>query len=172
MAVGQPFGDSHYTLRGDAAADAVTLDLTTPEEAGAFGGELVAMDPWARLGSRAESLARSLAESHLEKRCFTVRYGSERAGVVVIRFPWLGGPYLNLLAILAPYQGKGIGRATLDWMESEARATSARNCWLCVSAFNSAAIGFYKGCGYCPAALLDDLIKDGEDELLMRKRIV
>ncbi len=169
----QPFGGSRYILPPGPADDVpIILVLTTRAEAEAFGGELTAMDPWSRLGSEPQNMANFLAVSSQEKRCFSIHYGNERAGAVVVRFPWLTGPYLNLLAVLAPYRRKGLGRATLAWMESEARDAGARNCWLCVSAFNLAAIAFYERCGYSRAALLDDLIKDGEDELLMRKRIV
>lgn len=172
MAIGQPFGHMRYILPPVHPADAaITLFLTTRADADAFGCELVEMDPWARLGSEPQHMAGFLAVSSPEKRCYSIRYGGERAGVIVVRFPWLSGPYLNLLAILAPYRGKGLGRAALAWMENGAREAGARNCWLCVSAFNAPAIAFYERCGYSQAALLDDLIKDGEDELLMRKRI-
>jgi len=43
--------------------------------------------------------------------------------------------------------------------------------WLCVSAFNDAAIGLYRSCGFEHVADLDDLIKDGERESFMRKRL-
>jgi ribosomal protein S18 acetylase RimI-like enzyme len=76
-----------------------------------------------------------------------------------------------MLAILPEHQRGGIGRAVMGWLEREARASGSRNCFLSVSAFNIAAIAFYRKCGYSPTAFLDDLIKDGEDEILMRKRL-
>jgi ribosomal protein S18 acetylase RimI-like enzyme len=56
-------------------------------------------------------------------------------------------------------------------MEEEARAAGARNCFLCVSASNVGAQSFYRRYGYSEAARLDELIKDGEDEILIRKRL-
>jgi ribosomal protein S18 acetylase RimI-like enzyme len=40
-----------------------------------------------------------------------------------------------------------------------------------VSASNVGAQSFYRRYGYSEAARLDELIKDGEDEILMRKRL-
>jgi ribosomal protein S18 acetylase RimI-like enzyme len=113
----------------------------------------------------------ALASSDENRRCFSIWRGGDRAGVIVVRFPWLAGPYLNVFALLPAFQRKGIGRAALAWMEAEALAAGARNCFLCVSGFNTAAHAFYRRNGYSDAALLAELIMDGEDEILMRKRL-
>lgn len=162
------YGASDYVLQ---SGPEITLRLTTQAEAEAFGHELAGMGPWLRLGTTAGQMTGFLAASDGNKRCFTIRHGGKRAGVIAVRFPWLSGPYLNLLAVLPGLQGKGFGGAALSWFEAEARAGAARNCFLCVSAFNSGAIAFYRRNGYGQTALLEDLIKDGEDEILMRKRL-
>ena len=46
-----------------------------------------------------------------------------------------------------------------------------RNLWLCVSAFNVAAQRFYARHGFERVATLAGLLRDGDDELLMRKRL-
>src|SRR5207248_4635940 len=104
----------------------------------------------------------------------TIRYqiecGAELAGAVIILSSWLAGPYLQMLAIMPAYQNRGIGAAILVWFESEAR-DHFRNLWLCVSACNVHAQRFYRMHGYQRVATLEGLLRDGDDELLMRKRL-
>lgn len=172
MADDPPFRGSHYVLKpGVAGEPELALRLTAGADAEIFGPALAAMDPWARLGTSSARMTSFLVPSDGNKRCFSIWRGGERAGAIVLRFPWLAGPYLNLLAVLSPYQHIGVGRAALAWLEAEALAGGARNSFLCVSAFNTRAHAFYRRNGYDDAAPLDDLIKDGEDEILMRKRL-
>ena len=91
------------------------------------------------------------------------------AGAVSIRFPWLKGPYLELLALLPPFQRQGIGAGILTWFENEASALGARNVWVCASSFNDGALRFYESHGFRPAAMLRGLVADGYDEILLRK---
>ncbi len=172
MADATPFQDREHVLRpADAGQAEIVLKPTEPADAETLGSVVAAMDPWARNGATAAMMTWSLAASDQNRRCFTIWHGADRAGAVVVRHPWLTGPYLNLLAVVPAFQGRGLGGLALAWMETEARASGARNCFLCVAAFNDAARAFYRRNGYTDAALLDDLIKDGEDEILMRKRL-
>ena len=82
----------------------------------------------------------------------------------------MSGPYLQMLAILPAHQNQGIGSRILGWFEEEARE-HFRNLWLCVSGFNFDAQRFYQAHGYALVATLDGLMRDGDAELLMRKRI-
>jgi ribosomal protein S18 acetylase RimI-like enzyme len=167
-----PFSNDRYSLHQRSADGAVILlRQTTRADADTLGRQIADIDPWARLGSRREDLIAFLSLTNDAKRCFTILSDGDRAGAVVVRHPWLIGPYLNMLAILPEHQRGGVGRAVMGWLEREARAGGSRNCFLSVSAFNIAAIAFYRKCGYSPTAFLDDLIKDGEDEILMRKRL-
>lgn len=172
MADVTPFEDSEHVLRPGGAGHAeIVLRPTAPADAEILGSVVAGMDPWARLGATAAMMTWTLAASDQNRRCFTIWHGPDRAGAIVVRHPWLTGPYLNLLAVVPALQGRGVGRLALTWMETEALAFGARSCFLCVSAFNDGARAFYGRHGYADAALLDDLIKDGEDEILMRKRL-
>lgn len=116
-------------------------------------------------------MARGLAEPAPGARAFALHCDQELAGAVLVRSPWMAGPYLNILAVFPSHQRKGLGAAVLDWLVAEARAAEARNAWLCVSAFNVPARRFYEAHGFAEAARLDGLLVDHEDELLMRKRL-
>ena len=117
----------------------------------------------------ADALARFLASSDGGVSRYLVEIGGKQAGAVSVRYPWLKGPYLELLAILPAYQGAGVGSAILGWFEQEAIRLRARNLFVCASSFNARALRFYGRHGFQPAATLHGLVADGYDEILLRK---
>ncbi len=140
-------------------------------EAAALGAAFAAIDPWAAYKSTPARLAAFFAATEVDAPRWSIRNGDdELIGAVVIRAPWLHGPYLQFLGLLPGHQGSGAGAAVLGWMEREARPVS-RNLWLCVSGINTRAQAFYARHGFERAGTLDALAADGMDEILMRKRL-
>lgn len=140
------------------------------EQAAVIADTLAGMDPWLTLGYSAEALARSLVVPHPDlTRYLAVRDG-EAQGLVVVRYPWLHGAYIELLAVLPAAQRRGVGRAALAYIESCYRGRTA-NLWLLVSGFNTGARCFYAKHGFCPIGVIADLVVAGQDEVLMRKVI-
>lgn len=132
----------------------------------AVAARLSQMDPWLRLGYHAAALGRYLtAESAALARWAITRDGAVR-GVVAVRFPWLRGPYLELLAVLPEAQGDGLGAAVLGWLQEEAAREG--NLWVMVSAFNADARRFYARHGFAEIGRVPDLVRPGHDEVLMR----
>ncbi len=81
----------------------------------------------------------------------------------------LGG-YLRLLAVLEPYQGRGLGAQLLAAYEAEAARASAHS-FLLTSHSNAGAQRFYERFGYRRVGLLPSLVVEGEDEALYWKRL-
>lgn len=81
----------------------------------------------------------------------------------------LGG-YLRLLAVLGPFQGRGLGAALLAAYEAETARTSA-HAFLLTSESNPGAQRFYERLGYRRVGLLPSLVVQGEDEALYWKRL-
>ncbi len=81
----------------------------------------------------------------------------------------LGG-YLRLLAVLEPFQGRGIGRELLAAYEAETARVSA-HAFLLTSQSNAGAQRFYERLGYRRVGLLPSLVVEGEDEALYWKRL-
>jgi GNAT superfamily N-acetyltransferase len=130
---------------------------------------IVAMPPWSVMRYSADALTRFLAAPDGGVSRYLVQVGGEQAGAVSVRYPWLKGPYLELLALLPPFQGRGIGSAVLGWFEQEGLRLGARNLWVCASSFNTSALRFYRHHGFRPAATLAGLVAEGYDEMLLRK---
>lgn len=168
----QPFQSEACVLIPAAPGRAeIGLAPLAEREIGPLSRRLTAIDPWARLGVDPARFEAGLRTRGDAPRRFMLTQGLACIGLVVVRYPWLIGPYLNTLAVLPGHQGGGIGAAVLAWLHEEARRASARSTWLCVSAFNARAIAFYTRHGYAPVAVLDDLIVAGEDEILMRRKL-
>jgi ribosomal protein S18 acetylase RimI-like enzyme len=127
------------------------------------------MPPWSVMAYPAERLAQFLATADGGARRHLVEVDGHEAGLVSVRDPWLKGPYLELLALLPPFQSRGLGSAVLAWLEREAIAGAARNLWVCASSFNGRALRFYERHGFTRAAILPGLVADGYDEILLRK---
>jgi ribosomal protein S18 acetylase RimI-like enzyme len=92
----------------------------------------------------------------------------QEAGIVCCRYPWLFGPFLELLALYPQFQGHGCGREILDWLEEPAAFT---NLWTTVSSFNLRALNFYIKFGFVEIGSLPNLVRPGFDEILLRKII-
>ena len=151
---------------------AVILAGMTPDAAAALGSGLAAIDPWARVDYGSARFARFLDAREDGAQRYRIDAAGALAGAMVVRNPWLAGPYLNTLGLLPGCSGRGIGDVVLTWFETEARHAKARNIWLCVSSFNAGAQRFYRTHGFERTASFDNLAFDGFDEILMRKRLV
>lgn len=147
------------------------LEVITPAGARLLGHGLANIDPWARVGYDPERMMAFLAAVETGATRYQIMADGLPAGVLVMRNPWLHGPYLHLFGLLPQYQRRGIGDVALRWIEAEARGRY-RNLWLCVSSFNEGARRLYERHGYTLAGRLDGLVYDGLDELLMRKLLV
>ncbi len=136
----------------------------------ALAAAIVTLDPWRSLGFQSATLANYLGRADGSARRFVLEQGGMVAGLLVVRMPWLRGPYIELLAVLPGRQGSGLGGRMVEWAAAQARMTSA-NLWACVSAFNSPARAFYAHHGFAEIALLPDLVAAGYDEILLRKQL-
>ena len=145
--------------------------LAPMDEAGAaeLAGRLAAMDPWHRLGYPLERLQRYLGTDSPALARYRIEVAGGLAGAITVRWPWLHGSYLELLAILPECQGRGLGNALVGWLEAE--AASSRNLWVAVSAFNTEARRFYARCGFVEVGRVPGLVRDGFDEILLRKAL-
>jgi ribosomal protein S18 acetylase RimI-like enzyme len=152
-----------------ADLDEIRLVPLRSEDCARLAARIVAMPPWSVMNYPADAM-----QSFLEAPGETVsRYRLDRrgedAGIVSIRYPWLKGPYLELLALLPDFQNQGLGTNILRWLEGEAVKSEARNLWVCASSFNHGALRLYEGYGFQPVATLPGLVVDGYDEILLRK---
>jgi len=138
----------------------------------AMAAWLTASEPWRTLGYRTNDWAPyfSAVAADPLREADVIESEGAAAGVAVVRRHVLAGDYLELFAIAPSARRVGLGRAFLDYVERRA-FSRARNFYLCVSDFNTAARAFYRAAGYQEIGPIDELIVPGRSEVLMRKTI-
>jgi len=140
----------------------------TPDEAEIVAEACAKIDPWKTLGYSADGLAGYLLREDAALNRFAIdTEDGALAGVVALRFPWLRGPFIEMLAIMPQMQGKGLGTQVVEWVASG----SVGNLWATVAAFNQRARAFYARQGFVEVGSMDELISPGQTELLLRKRL-
>ncbi len=163
-----PFSTGAIELAG-TGAPGVRLVPLEPHSVGPLAEAIATMEPWSVMNIPAGRLAAFLASPDGALCRYAVSLDGADAGVVSIRFPWLKGPYLELLALLAQAQDRSIGRTIMAWFEDTARRHEARNLWVCASSSNARALRFYERHGFQVVARLPGLVAEGYDEILLRK---
>ena len=141
------------------------------DECETLAAALADMQPWSTMGISAEGLAAFLKSDDSSAHRYAILQDDVLAGIASVRFPWLKGPYIELLAILPGLQRRGHGQRLLSFVEDEAMRLDARNVWVCASRFNSGAAQFYKRHGFVEVATLPDLVADDFTETLFRKML-
>lgn len=135
-----------------------------------LGTACAAIDPFLRLGLSAAGLHRYLERPDPSLYRFVIEIEDLPAGVIALRWPWLRGPFLEMLAVLPIAQGRGIGRQAMDWAIDQSGRVAA-NLWTTVSDFNQPARRFYESAGFVEVAPLPGLVAPGGAEILMRKEL-
>jgi ribosomal protein S18 acetylase RimI-like enzyme len=158
----RPFSEKCYSLAS------CNLQLMDDWSARVISSILAGQDPWLRLGYTKDSLFRYLNRSDPSLNRYAVVVSEGTAGVICVRYPWLRGPYLEMLAVFPPHQGKSLGKALVVWMSDECCGLS-NNIWTTASSFNTRALSFYKNIGFVEIAQIPDLVAAGFCEILLRK---
>jgi RimJ/RimL family protein N-acetyltransferase len=71
------------------------------------------------------------------------------------------------MAVFDGLRSKGTGGRVIDWVCGRYQEA---NVWATVSSFNLKAQRFYSRAGFEKTAIMEDLIKPGWNEILLRKR--
>ena len=137
----------------------------------ALAPEMAAIDPWRRLGIDAGRLTASLTTTRSDVISFEARRDGTVRGLLSMRLDWLFGPYIRLLAVLPSAQSSGVGSGLIAHAADIARSRNDSNLWVCASAFNTAAIGFYERQGFARIGTLHGLVVPTEDEVLLRLQL-
>lgn len=133
----------------------------------AFSG----IEPWSRYPFTADQLFAVLSQAGDGIDTMCIVNDGQPAGAAVIKRGWLTGSYLQFLGIVPDQTSRGLGAAFLiDW-ETRAQGRGERNLWVATSTFNTGAMRFYQRHGFHPVAKLDSLLRDGFDEILLRKSL-
>jgi ribosomal protein S18 acetylase RimI-like enzyme len=153
-----------------ASLEFVLAESLDQETAGRIAARIARMDPWLTLDYSQGLLSAYLRDDKPDRLLYLIQAGGKSLGALTIRYPWLRGAYVELLAVFPECQGGGVGSAAIRFVEARFRGLAA-NLWLLVSSFNERAQRFYRRNGFHPIGTIEDFMVPGRDEILMRKRI-
>ena len=156
---------------GAVAITPITKELPA-DVAHSLASAVASMDPWKRYGFDPTIIMRFFAPAEASAPRYLVTRGNEIVGLFALKNGWMFGSYLNILAILPPFHGRGIGSAVLKWIEDRARANGERNQFVVTSAFNTRGLALYERHGFEQITSMPGLISDSESEILLRKRLI
>ena len=103
------------------------------------------------------------------RKYILIKYGNEIAGFVILQICGTFSGYIQTICIVK-YRGKGFGTKLLQFCEERILKFSP-NVFICVSSFNHGAIKLYYEFGFKLVGELENFVKEGFTELLLRKTV-
>lgn len=125
-------------------------------------------DPWITLEMNYHQCLRAF-DGHC-KEIYVIEFEKEIAGFVIIQICGTFSGYIQTICISKEYRGNGFGRKLLQFCEERILRFSP-NVFICVSSFNKGAAKLYYDFGFKLVGELDNFVKEGFSELLLRKTV-
>ncbi len=123
-------------------------------------------DPWITLDMDCRQCLDAFKGSC--KEIYIARVGLDIAGFVILQVCGTFSGYIQTVCIDKDYRGRGIGTMLLSFCEERVLKFSP-NLFICVSSFNKGALRLYQNFGFKIVGELDNFVKQGFTEILMRK---
>lgn len=125
-------------------------------------------DPWITLEMNFEQCLPAF-EGPL-KKIYIAEINNKIAGFVIIQTVGTFKGYIQTICVSEEFRGKGIGKKLLQFCENTILKYSP-NIFICVSSFNKGAAKLYYDFGFKFVGELDNFVKEGFTELLLRKSV-
>jgi [ribosomal protein S18]-alanine N-acetyltransferase len=127
-----------------------------------------ATDPWITLGLDYNQCLEAFEGAG--KEVYIIKEGEEIEGFVILQVHGTFSGYIQTICIKESCRGKGLGKILLEFCEERVHRFSP-NLFICVSSFNKGAIKLYLNYEFRLVGELNDFVKEGFTELLLRKTI-
>lgn len=148
-------------------SDGMVIELTNDQMDFAFCSQMMTKtDPWISLKMDYDQCL--MAFTGKEKEIYVAKTGDDIAGFVILQITGTFKGYIQTICVSEEYRGKGLGKKLLQFCQ-ERILKIAPNLFICVSSFNTGAIRLYEEFGFKRIGELENFVKQGFTELLMRK---
>ncbi len=125
-------------------------------------------DPWITLGMDLNQCLEAFEGAG--KEVYVIKESEDIAGFVILQIHGTFSGYIQTICISESYRGRGLGKMLLQFCEERVHRFSP-NLFICVSSFNKGAMRLYLNFGFKLVGELNDFVKEGFTELLLRKTI-
>jgi ribosomal protein S18 acetylase RimI-like enzyme len=139
-----------------------------PKDFGVCALMMSKTDPWITLGMNYDQCLNAFEGDC--KEIYIINYGQDIAGFVILQVCGTFSGYIQTICIGEDHRGKGFGTKLLKFCEERILKFSP-NIFICVSSFNKGAIRLYYEFGFKLVGELDNFVKEGFTELLLRKTV-
>lgn len=147
----------------------VIIRLTDdPKDFAVCARMMASTDPWITLEMNYEQCL--VAFPGECKEIYIIEYDNNIAGFVILQTGGTFSGYIQTICIDKAFRGKGLGKKLLWYCEQRVHQFSP-NLFICVSSFNDGAIRLYNEFGFKLVGELDNFVKQGFTELLLRKSV-
>ena len=147
----------------------VTIEQTIYQDDFDFCALMMAnSDPWITLEMDFNLCKQAF--TGVSKEVYSIKQNAEIAGFVILQMEGTFKGYIQTICIGEGYRGKGLGKKLLNFCEEHILKISP-NIFICVSSFNTDALRLYTNFGFKIIGELNDFIKEGFTELLLRKTV-
>jgi len=102
------------------------------------------------------------------KEVYVLENENEIIGFAILQVCGSFKGYIQSLCVNEKFRGKGMGTKLLHFCEERVLKISP-NIFICVSSFNKGAMKLYYEFGFKPVGELNDFVREGFTELLLRK---
>lgn len=148
-------------------SETINIALTTdPADFAVCAHMMFLSDPWITLGIDYNQCLKAFEGS--EKEIYVVEIEKVIAGFVILQIGGTFKGYIQTICIGEDHRGRGLGNKLLQFCEERILKISP-NIFICVSSFNKGAIRLYEEFGFKLVGRLDNFVKEGFAELLLRK---
>jgi ribosomal protein S18 acetylase RimI-like enzyme len=125
-------------------------------------------DPWITLGMDYDQCLMAFEGNY--KEIYIIEESDVIAGFVILQIAGTFSGYIQTICIDEAFRGKGSGKKLLKFCEERILKFSP-NIFICVSSFNEGAKKLYYELGFKLVGELDNFVKKGFTELLLRKTV-
>lgn len=145
----------------------VEINLTTDSEDFAACALMMSKsDPWITLEMSFDQCLKAFEGK--AKEVYVIKKENQIAGFVILQVEGTFKGYIQTICVNENYRGKGFGNKLLLFCEERILKISP-NIFICVSSFNKGAIKLYYEFGFKLIGELENFVKEGFTELLLRK---
>lgn len=141
---------------------------TDPEDFEVCALMMSETDPWITLDMNYDQCLKAFEGG--SKEVYTARLNNEVIGFVIIQISGTFAGYIQTICINKEFRGTGFGKRLLLFCEERILKISP-NIFICVSSFNKGAIKLYYEFGFKLVGELENFVKEGFNELLLRKTV-
>jgi ribosomal protein S18 acetylase RimI-like enzyme len=125
-------------------------------------------DPWKKLNMDIELCRQAFEGDHRE--VYILRFRGELAGFAILQVKGTFTGYIQSICIDEKFRNRGFGSNLMSFCEKRIHEFSP-NIFICVSVFNEGARRLYESMGFKLVGELDNFLREGFTELLLRKTI-